>query len=419
MEITNLKTFVFYAFVLHQFLIGLDSFLIAPTAWYYVKSLGQNITFFGIVMSAYQLSSLWSSPITGKFSDKFGHYKRIIVVSMFLKVISYVIYSIPVSAYFPLAGRFLDGLTTGSVGVIFGQITLYTPKEHRAQIFIMLDGMLTLGTLLGPTIGVFFTFNINILGWKIDAGNSPGIVCGMMWFGMFVILLWLPEEFGTMKVADDNHDDVLETQDSDEEARFGSYSQIFLIFYLVILSLFYSNTTTIYVPLLAQDHFHLQLVHVKMLFLVGSLFSMVLYIVFYIAAKYYHETKLLICSMLIQLTAITLLSFIAFSWDSAFGVYGGYILIPYICLGMPLFSFSLGCSLLSKITNPKDAAFFQSSSLAALHIGVLLGRLTASNIFAKTSLLWFCLAQFLCWALGAVWFSLEYPYLRIAGADIT
>ncbi|XP_028410690.1 uncharacterized protein LOC114533378 [Dendronephthya gigantea] len=418
MEITYLKPFVFYAFFLRHFLTGLDIFIIVPTAWYYVKSLGQNITFFGIVMSAYQLNSLWSSPIIGKLADKFGHYKCIIVVSMFLRVISYVIYSIPVSAYFPLAGRLLAGFSSGCIGVIFGQITLYTPKEHRAQIFIMLDGILTLGTLFGPTVGVFFTFNANILGWKIDAGNSPGIVCGILWFGMFVISLWLPDEFGTMKVADDNDDDVLETQDSNEEQRYGSYSQIFLIFYLVILSLFYSNTTTIYVPLLAQDHFHLQLVHVKMLFLVCSLFSMVLFILFYIAAKYYHETQLLICSMLIQLTALTLLSFIAFSWDIAFGVYGGYILFPYICLGMPFFSFSLGCSLLSKITHQKDAAFYQSSSVAALQLGYLLGRLTASNIFAKTSLLWFCLAQFLSWTLGAVWFALEYPSLRRAGANI-
>ncbi|XP_028410672.1 uncharacterized protein LOC114533362 [Dendronephthya gigantea] len=410
MEITYLKTLVFCAIVLRNLFDGLDEYLIAATAWYYVKSLGQDMTFFGIVMTAYQFAALPSSPIIGRFADKFGNVKCIIVVSMFLKGMSYVIYSIPVSPYFPLTGRILAGFSSGSAGVLFGQITLYTPKRYRAQIFIMLDGIYTSGTLFGPTVGVFLTFNVNIFGWKIDAGNSPGIVDAMIWFGLFLITLWFPKEFGTIKVTEDDHDD--EGDDVRKKAKYGSYSAIFLIFYLVFLSFFYSNAVAVYVPLLAQDHFHLQFIHVKMLFLVCSLFAMVLFLVFYIASKYYHETLLLICSMLMQVSAISLLTFIGFHWNSGLGVYGGYILLPYICLGMPFFSFSLGCSLLSKITHPKDAAFYQSSSLSSAHVGFLLGRLIASNVFGKTLLLCFCLAQFLCWTLGVVWFTWEYSNLR-------
>ena len=410
MEITYLKTWVFWVIALRDFIDGVDEYLIAPTAWYYVKSLGQNKTLFGIVMTAYQFSAILSSPIIGRLSDKFGHVKCIIVVSMFMKVVAYAIYSIPVSVYLPLTGRLLAGLTDGSIGVFFGQVTLYTPKKHRAQLFLILDGIYTLGTLFGPTIGVFLTFNVNILGWKIDAGNSPGIVDATIWFLLFLITLWLPKEFGTVKVTEDEDDE--ESNDVCKQAKHGSYSTIFFIFYLVFLSLFYSNTVAVYVPLLAQDHFHLQFIHVKMLFFVCSLSSMALFLVFYIAARYYHETQLLICSMLMQVTAILLLTYIAFSWDSGLGVYGGYILLHYICFGLPFFSYSLGCSLLSKITHPNNAAFYQSSSLAALHVGFLLGRLIASNILAKTSLLCFCLAQFLCWTLGVVWFALEYSNLR-------
>ena len=410
MEITYLKTWVFCVIALRSFIDGVDEYLIGPTAWYYIKSLGKNMTFFGIVMTAYQFGALPSSPIIGRLADKFGHAKWIIVVSLYLKAVAYVIYSIPLSAYLPLTGRLLAGLTDGSVGVFFAQITLYTPKMYRAQIFIMLDGIYTLGTLFGPTVGVFLTFNVNILGWRIDPGNSPGIVVAIIWFGLFVITLWFPKEFGTMKVSEDEDDD--ESNGVREQTKYSSHSAIFLIFYLVFLSFFYSNSVAVYVPLLAQDHFHLPFIHVKLLFLVCSLSSMVLFLVFYIASKYYHETQLLICSMLMQVAAILLLTFIAFSWDSELGVYDGYVLLPYICLGLPLFSYSLGGSLLSKITHSKDAAFYQSSSLASAHAGFLFGRLIASNIFAKTSLLCFSLAQFLCWTLGVVWFVLEYTNLR-------
>lgn len=373
------------------------------------------MAFLGVVMSAFQFSALPSGPIVGRFADKFGHVKCIIVVSLFLKVTAYVVYAIPVSAYFPLTGRLLAGLTDGSVGVFYGQIILYTPKRYRAQVFIMLDGVFTLGSLFGPTISVFLTFNVNILGWKIDAGNSPGIVLAVLWFGIFLASLWFPKDFGTKKVTDGEeveNGDAMVTQDMSKQAKHGSYSTICLIFYLVFLSLFYSSIVTVYVPLLAQEHFHLQFIHVKLLFLVSSLFSMVLFLVFYIAAKYYDEAQLIICSIVMQVSAITLLTCIAFSWDSSLGVYGGYVLLLYICLGMQFFSFSFCCPLLSKITHPKDAAFYQSSSISALHLGYLVGRLISTFIFTKTSLLYFCFVQFVSWTLGTVWFALEYPYLR-------
>ncbi|XP_028410650.1 uncharacterized protein LOC114533338 isoform X2 [Dendronephthya gigantea] len=320
MKITYLKTWIFCVIILRHLIDGAEEYFIAPSAWYYIKSLGQNMAFLGVVMSAFQFSALPSSPIVGSFSDKFGHVKCIIVVSLFLKFTAYVIYAIPVSAYFPLAGRLLAGLTDGSVGVFYGQIILYTPVRHRAQIFILLDGVFTLGSLFGPTVSVFLTFNVNILGWKIDAGNSPGIVLAVLWFGIFLISLWFPRDFGTRKVVDcedDGNDNAPATQDFSRQSKCGSHSAICLMFYLIFLSFFYSNIATVYVPLLAQEHFHLQFIHVKLLFLASSLFSMVLFIVFYLAAKYYDEAQLLISSMLMQVFGIALLTVQFLSW--AFG----------------------------------------------------------------------------------------------------
>ncbi|XP_028415642.1 uncharacterized protein LOC114539006 isoform X1 [Dendronephthya gigantea] len=458
MEITYLKTWIFFAMIVRQFIDGAEEYFIAPTAWYYIKSLGQNMLFLGLVMSAFQFSALPSSPILGELADRVGYSRCIIIVSLFLKFVAYILYAIPVSAYFPLIGRILGGLTDGSIGVVYGQIILYTPQKHRTQVFLILDGVFTVGTLLGPAVSVFLIFNVNIFGWKIDAGNSPGIVLALLWLGMFVVSLWFPSEFGTTKVTVDNSDqdqhmvvdgndndggggdghdndggggdghkrvDCSDGQDHNEDdcilpatkdgvksQKYGSYSTIFLMFYLVILCFFYSSTVTFYVPLLAQEHFHLRFIHVKMLFLVSSVFCMVLFLGYYIAAKYYDEAQMLLFSMMMQVIAIWLLTYIAFSWNSGLGAYGGYVLLPYICLGMPFFSFSLCCSVLSYITDPNKAAFYQSMSIAALHLGNLLGRLISSYIFTVTELLCFCFGQFVCWIVGALWFALEFSNIR-------
>ena len=427
-QFTSMRPWIFCAIAVRFFVDGSEEFFITPSAWYYIKSLGQTMVFLGIVLSAYPIGAVLTGSVVGKFADKFGHIKFILLASFTMKVLGNLIYSIPLSAYFPLAGRFLSGLAEGSAGVYYGQIILYTPEEHRARIFIFLDSMYALGSLFGPAVSVFLSFNVNILGWKIYAGNSPGIVLALIWLVLLVNAMWFPSEFGTKKtIIDDDpdhdenndnddddvyyRDDIISTENLTDPPSYASRSTVLLIFYQVFLSLFYSTTVTFYVPLLAQELLHLQLVEVRLLFLVGSVFSMVSFLLLYLGASYFHETQLLAWSMLMQVVAIFIFTFFGFSWDNARGVYDSYILLAYICLGVQFFGFCLCCSLLSKVTDPNDAAFYQGSSFAALHSGFVVSRIVSSFIFTKTSVLWFCLALVIMWTLGAVWLIVEYRNL--------
>ena len=427
-QFTSMRPWIFCAIAARFFVDGSEEFFITPSAWYYIKSLGQTMVFLGIVLSAYPIGAVLTGSVVGKFADKFGHIKFILLASFTMKVLGNLIYSIPLSAYFPLAGRFLSGLAEGSAGVYYGQIILYTPEEHRARIFIFLDSMYALGSLFGPAVSVFLSFNVNILGWKIYAGNSPGIVLALIWLVLLVNAMWFPSEFGTKKTTIDDdpdhdenndnddddvyyNDDIISTENLTDPPSYASRSTVLLIFYQVFLSLFYSTTVTFYVPLLAQELLHLQLVEVRLLFLVGSVFSMVSFLLLYLGASYFHETQLLACSMLMQVVAIFIFTFFGFSWDNARGVYDSYILLAYICLGVQFFGFCLCCSLLSKVTDPNDAAFYQGSSFAALHSGFVVSRIVSSFIFTKTSVLWFCLALVIMWTLGAVWLMIEYRNL--------
>ena len=163
------------------FIEGAEEFFILPTAWYYIKSFGQTKTFLGIVLSAYSISAVLTAPVIGRLADRFRHIKCIILVCYFLKVCGYLIYSIPVSEYFPLVGRFISGVAHGSIGVLYGEIALYTREQHRAKVFIFLDGVYALGGAFGPTISSLVIVNVNIIGWKIGPGNSAGFVLTIVW----------------------------------------------------------------------------------------------------------------------------------------------------------------------------------------------------------------------------------------------
>ena len=415
-----MKTWVFAFIAVRGFQDGAEEYFVTPTAWYYIKSLGQTQTFLGLVLSAYCVSAILAGPSFGRLADKCGGHKRIIVFCYFLKVAGNLIYSIPVSAYFPLLGRFISGISTASNGLLFVEVALHTKKKHLARVFILLDGMFCMGAAFGPALGSFVTFNANILGWKIDAGNSPGVILATMWLCSTIVALFLPNDLGYDKTAmdkkmlvlqSDGERDFLPTeQDPINQPKLRFNAEISCLLYLTFWSMFFMTTTTYYVPVLALEHYHLLFIHVKLLFVASSMFGFVLFFSLYIATEYFDERKLLAFLMLMQIAAIALLTYIACSWDNV-SWNESYILIPYVCLGMPMVSFNLISALLSKIIDPKDAGFYQGICYAMFHLGFILGRTISSFIFAKTSLILYCLGLTFLWLVGALWFSFEYPKL--------
>lgn len=363
----SMKTWVFIFIALRYFQDGAEEYFVAPTAWYYIKSLGQTKSFLGLVLSVYCASAVLAGPTFGRLADKFRRIKSFIVFTYFLKVTGNLVYSIPVSAYFPLFGRLISGVAEGSNGILFAEVALHTEEKYLAKVFIFMDGMYCLGAAFGPMVSSFGTFNANILGWEIDAGNSPGVILATMWLSSTIVALFLPSDLGYDESALGKK--VLELPRYGEgdspptrqgpinlpKLRFAS--EFCCLFYLIFWSMYSMTTTTFYTPVLALEHFHVQFIHVKLLFLTSSMFSFALFFSLYIATGYFDERKLQAFLMLMQISAIGLLTYFVSSWDNL-SWNESYILIPYICLGMPVFSFTLICSLLSKITDPENAGFY-------------------------------------------------------------
>lgn len=415
MPVTLLKTWVCVFIAVRLFLDGAEEFFILPTAWYYIKSLGETKTFLGMVLSSYSMSAVLTGPLIGKFADRYGHIKLIIVFCYFLRFSGDFIYSIPFSAWFPLLGRIVSGFADGSAAVFYGQLVLHTPEQYRAKAFMFLDGLYALGAAFGPTVSSFITFDADILGWKIDAGNSPGVILATIWFISFVISLWLPSEFGHEETPAEKTVVAYEggqTEDypSDPPRSLGSPSTILCLFYVIFLSLFFSSTVAFCTPLLAQEHFHLPFIHVKLLFLTSSMFSFALILLLFIAAEHFEERKILVFLMSLQLIPISILAYFASCWSNI-SPDESYLLIFYMCFGMQYFSYAFGSSIVSQITDSKDAVFYQGSCYATLHLAYVTSRIISGFIFSQSALLYFCVGLAVFWGLGAVWFFIEYPNL--------
>ena len=403
---------------LRCFMAGLETYCIAPTAWTYIKSLGQSTFFLSLTLCAYNFGVVIGTPLLGYITDRFGNPRVIFICSCVVKMIAYVIYSVNLSAYFPLFGRLVSGVCEIGITILLGQIALQSSEDTRGGSFVALESAYCLGSVFGPAVGSLVTFHANIFGWQINEGNSVGIVLIIVWLIFSVSSLLLPSDIWTK--TGDCHTELNSNSSNDragkrktevsQEQTVGKKiikillnPRITCILFLVFSSEFFSSTSTFYVPLLALDHFRLQLIHTKLLFLNCTLFTLAVLICLYLASEYFEERKLVLIAMLMQIIAISFLAYIAFFWNEITATQY-YMLLLYICFGMPYFMYPLGSSLLSKITDPSLATFVQSSSFAVIHFAIVVSRVSVSFVFTKLSLLAYCSGMVILWFSDVIWF---------------
>ena len=299
--------------VLRFFLAGLETCSIIISAWYYIKSLGESVFFVALVLSAYNVGIIIGSPLGGFITDRVGNPMFFFICSCIAKVIAYIMYSINLSAYFPLFGRFLSGLSEIGIAVVLGQIALQAAEQSRGGNFVLVDCGYCFGYVLGPVIGGFITFRFNAFGLKIDDGNSPGIVLSFIFLFFLIFLLLAPSDIWT--ISDDRRTELNSISSRDEYGKAlndsnqkhdlvkhdpgvktcsGIIGKSRIAFLLVVIFIgeSVSCTSIFFVPILALDHFHLQLIHVKFLFLNCAIFTILVFICLYIASQYFEERKI-------------------------------------------------------------------------------------------------------------------------------
>ena len=110
-----------------------------------------------------------------------------------------------------------------------------------------------------------------------------------------------------------------------------------------------------YVPVLGVDHLHLKVIDVKLIFLNCSMFALFLFLSVNQAVQYVDERKLLLIPLLMDISGILLLMYLAFFWDQVDDIQY-YVLLIYLCLSVPYLSYPLGNSIVSKFSKPENAA---------------------------------------------------------------
>ncbi|XP_028416118.1 major facilitator superfamily domain-containing protein 8-like [Dendronephthya gigantea] len=409
---------VFIYISLRFFSNGVEEYLIQPTAWYYMKFLKESNVFLGLTLASYSAATLVFSPFFGALNVRLQNSsKLIILMGGVVKLLGNMLYSIPINGYFPMFGRFLSGMGTGTGSVLFGIIAKGSSHENRAQAFLYFEALFFAGQVLGPTLGSILTFNVDIFGWQINAGNSPGVIMMIIWCFLLTFTIFLPSNLTEENIEEKQSKEIIvgekitDTFKSSSETNniFRPPSIVFSLFYFTFVLVIFYSVVGLYVPLLAAHRLGLGLLHVKLIFINSTLFVFILFILTPLFLRIISEKNLLILGKVFLMFPIFVLLYFSVSWNTTLSVNAAYLLpLTMFILEGNAVNFSLICSILTKLTPVSSASFYQGINFAVLHFGIMVGRLIAGATFAKLPMMYAGFGLTVCWLFSMLWLSIEY-----------
>lgn len=168
--------------------------MLVPLLPFYVKKLGGFGAVFGneigiglstgIVVSAFTVAQLVSSPLWGRFSDKHGR-RPTLLIALGASGIAYLVFGFAHTLPLLLLSRVVQGAGGGTVGVIQAYVADTTLPEDRARALGWLSAATNLGVALGPVLGSF-ALSISDLDLlpgpaTVTMGDAaPGIVAALL-----------------------------------------------------------------------------------------------------------------------------------------------------------------------------------------------------------------------------------------------
>lgn len=120
-------------------------------------SLGGSVAYFGFMFGSYALAQAIVSPLLGYISDLRG-LKFAVMLSLIVNITGNVLYGLSVvsqSLNMVFIGRFVAGLSAGSVTLALIYLTNTTPRETRGKSVASFKLAQAVGLLGGPIIGMF------------------------------------------------------------------------------------------------------------------------------------------------------------------------------------------------------------------------------------------------------------------------
>jgi MFS family permease len=162
----------------------LGSAIVFPQVPLYAIRLQAAPVTIGLIIAAFSIAQLLSSPLWGRMSDHYGR-RPALLAGLLGGAFAFVIFGFANTVWLLFVSRLIQGAGGGTTGVTQAYVTDTVPAADRARALGWLSAATNLGVMIGPVIGSL-TFHIGHQMPGLIAAALCLINAGFAW-------KWLPE----------------------------------------------------------------------------------------------------------------------------------------------------------------------------------------------------------------------------------
>ena len=168
--------------------------IVLPLLPFYALNFTATPVQIGWLMAAFSIAQLLSSPLWGRFSDRYGR-RPALLVGLGASAIAYVIFGLANSLAVLFLSRLVQGAGGGTTGVIHAYVADTMKPADRARALGWLSAATSAGIAIGPTLGSWFNL------WL--GPRAPGFAAAALCLiNVFFAWKWLPESKPKATAAD-------------------------------------------------------------------------------------------------------------------------------------------------------------------------------------------------------------------------
>jgi multidrug resistance protein len=158
--------------------------LVAPLMPFYALRLHAAEWMVGPLIASFAVAQLISSPVWGKFSDRYGR-RPAMLIGLAASAVAYVVFGFATSLTVLFVSRIVQGLGGGTTGVAQAYVADTMEPAERAKALGWISAATSAGVVVGPVIGsVARRFGTEV----------PGVVAAfLMLVSLAFAWRWLPE----------------------------------------------------------------------------------------------------------------------------------------------------------------------------------------------------------------------------------
>jgi len=160
-----------------------------PLLPFFVQAQDGGALIAGMLSSFYAFTQLFTGPIIGSLSDRFGR-RPVLLICLCGTALGYLILGLANSLPLLFLAVLIDGLTGGNLTTVYAYIADVTNSENRARGMGLVGAAFGLGLMAGPALGGF----LSQYGLYVPAFVACGIALVNVVFGFFVLPESLPIE---------------------------------------------------------------------------------------------------------------------------------------------------------------------------------------------------------------------------------